>query len=685
MKLINNFKLVAVILITLLALIKMTSTVSLRKVESDAALEAERHKTAHKSQTKHKTHTHSSARARNNFKAGVNAESQVEVSQPTPPPKYNATNITLSSIMYNDLNNSFVKQDMPTFRLNNRRYADLKLDDKQLEDIYQDLIYKQNKDLTPEASRAAIQIFVNNFENCDTNKDNVLSPTEFTGCMKNDTYLNMITPPQPRFATFANYSFTNNTGFFPILFNLMDTNNFNYTNFHDYMMLRLMVFSWRKCSVNGPFIEEVSFECAIEIAFGSKTLSRNTARHLYKLALELSNSQSVRNLDFISYFIMAQGVRLFGKINGKEDGDGTKTEFDMALDSNMLPSRYSQEIINHLFQLVEEPGKANQGIDLLSFVFYDFILRLFEVPNSKKKWYLAPDEFTGLFNHYLFPATTLEEVKSIPQNNLTSASYQMYTYLNISLYHQEADHFLKFTQKSEKISTSASTLSTVSNTKNAVKKNRITLGNKMKALAPPGNQTFDLASTSSWLFKILDNDGDGFLSFYDYANFMQIAYLFNRFDPYRKGRIVSGNIFEKYTSYADFPYVSYSLRDRSKRFNLFPQDLYIDLMRAVLVLRIDDIINANKRRVDPTTLYEVELKGIFASVNLGAVPDAYLNKCLRGVDDNNIPKYDWECAFVQAVTSTLNFLESSAFYLTAKQGNLALTNTAFVNIDPEIF
>ena len=568
-----------------------------------------------------------------------------------------------------------MKQDIPTFKSSVRKWNDLKLFDKQLDDIYQDMIYKQNKDLSPEAAKASIQIFARQFEACDGNGDNVLNQTEFTKCFVNDTYLNSVQPTHARFATFSNYSFTNSTGFYPLLFSVMDTYNLNYTNFHDYMMLRLMAFSWRKCSVSAPFIEEVSFECAIEIAFGSKSISRNTNRHLFKLALELSNSQSVRNLDFISYFIVAQSVRLFGKINNKEDGDATKAEMNLALDTNMLPSRYCQEVIDMFFQLVEEEKNVNHGMDLLSFVFYDFVLRIFEVPNAAKKWKLNNVEFKNLFSHYLFPATTLEEVQMIPQNNLTNESYQMYTYMNISQYHQEADHFLKFAQKSEKTVKSLKTLK--AHTGN--KKHR--LGNARKL---PGDMVFDIVATSNWLFNILDHDADGVLSFYEYANFMQISYLFSRFDQYRKGRVVAGNLYEKYTTYADFPYVSSQLRQRGQRFNLLSQDLYMDLMRTTLVLRIDDLINANTRRLDPTTLYEIELKHIFSVVNLGGVPDAILNKCLRGVDDNNVPKYEWECAFVNSITITSNYLESSDSYLTAKSAKLNLLNTAFVNVDPQL-
>ncbi len=639
MKLLNKFKLIALGLIVLSFLSSEISSVSLRKGEADLTVDSQRHK--HKSAAHHKA--------------------ELKAAQ-LPGVVFNATNNTLSKSMYQDLNTTYVKQDLNTFKVTNRRFSDLKMTDKQLEDIYQDLIYKQDKDITPVGARAAIQLYVSQFEACDSNSDNVLSLSEFTGCMANDTYLSQITPPQPRFATYMNYTYTNATGFIPILYNLMDSFSLNYTNFHDYMLLRLMIFSWRKCSVNGPYLEEINFECAIEITTGTKTMSRNSARRLFNLALELSNAVNVRNLDFLSYFIIAQSARIYGKVNAKEDSDATHTEFNLALDSNILPSRYNQDVVDQLFKLVQENEKPNQGIDIISYVFYDFVLRLFEVPNAQRKWYLAPSEFMTVFGSYLFPANSLFEVESIPQNNLTANSYNMYTYLNISAYHQEADHFLKFAQTGE----------------------RALAKNKFQQIFIASNHTFNLNTTTASLFKVLDQDSDGSLTFYDFGSFMQIAYLFNKFDPYSKGRIVSGNLFEKFTSYSDLPYVSATLRERAKRFNLFPQDLYFDLMRAVLVLRIDDLIMANARRVDPTTLYEVELKTIFSLVNLAAVPDAYLNKCLRGVDDNNVPKYDWECALVQGVTTTLNYFESSNSYIVTKLQNLTLANTAFVNIDPQI-
>jgi len=361
--------------------------------------------------------------------------------------------------------------------------------------------------------------------------------------------------------------------------------------------------------------------------------------------------------------IIAGSVRLYGKINSKEDSDATTAEFNLALDSNVLPIRYNQDIINQMFKLVSEHTKTAQGMDMISFVYYDFVLRIFDLPNTAaRRWTINSNEFYATFQHYLFPAGVRNEVTHIQNNNLTAAAYNMYTYMNITSYTQEGDHFLKFTQTGEHA---------LAETGNSI---QATTGNL---------SAFNMNTTSVTLFNILDN-GQGYLTYFDYGNFFQIAAIFSRLDVYNRGRLVAGELHEKLTTYSDFPAISANTRDRARRFNLLPVDLYVDLQRAILVLRIDDYVASVGRKGDPTTLYEVELKNVFSKVGLGAVPDAYMNLCLRGVDDNNVPKYDWECAFVKALTSTLNYLESSQSYITATKGNLTLSNTIFVNIDPAI-
>ena len=88
------------------------------------------------------------------------------------------------------------------------------------------------------------------------------------------------------------------------------------------------------------------------------------------------------------------------------------------------------------------------------------------------------------------------------------------------------------------------------------------------------------------------------------------------------------------------------------------------------------------RKLGKSTLYEVELKRIFAQTNLNSIPDTHLNECLRGMDHLNVPNYDWECGVMAAFKDNLNYLESIASFNTMKANNLTLLNTVFNNVDP---
>jgi hypothetical protein len=653
-----TFNNISIIFICLLfsTLFLNTLSISLEKVEdkTDAnVIKSESETSAEKE--KKKSHKKSKSSSKLEAKNEAKSKSkQIEAFIP----KVNQTD-RLSNSTFRDLNLTFAKQDVNTFKARNRRW-DFKLLDKQLEEIAEIMTYKEERYQTMDSKRAFIQLYVNEFESCDTNADNILDISEFTNCMKNDPYLYQLAPPPQRYAAIANYSDTSQ--FYPILFNIFDSYHNNYTNFHDYMFVRLLAFSWRKCSVMAPFIEEVNFECAIEIIAGYKTLTRNSARNLYNMGLQLANNEILRNLDFISFTVVASSVRLYSHINGKEDSDITRDELNLALDNNLLPMRYNQDVINGLFKLVEEFDKPNQGLDLVSFVYYDFALKLFDTNNPTRKYHMNLNEFNIAVSNYLFPQAITSELVVIPRNNLSDSSYQQYTYHNITLFNSEQDHFLK----------SASFLETQSND------NILTLvGNNT-------NFTYNSIKTNGYIFNIIDTDSDGWLNFYDWGSFFQIAFLYSKFDVYNKGRIIASELYTKFTTYSDYPFISYKLREAGKRFSMLPQSIYVDLLDSMLLLKLDEIMLSTIRSTDKENIYEYELKRVLASVNLRFIPDSTLNQCLRGVDDNKIPKYDWECAFTKSIILNLKFYESSFAYLTAKTQNLTLSNTIFMNVDPSI-
>jgi Ca2+-binding EF-hand superfamily protein len=587
-------------------------------------------------------------------------------------------NDTLSRANWRDLNNTMVRQTVNIFLPNHRKW-DFKMLDHQLQDIALDMNYREEYGHTQEGLRAFIRFFINYFESCDTDGDNQLSRKEFRKCMKNDTFLMIIDIPSKNYSALsANpLDYTNATTYADTLFDLLDPHESAYINFHSYMTLRLFVFSWRRCSVAAPFIEESNFECAIEIAAGWKTMNRNTVRKLFFLGLEMSGSIDIRNLDFVTYVSFAQAVRLYGKINGKEDNDITRNEFNLALDNNILPLRYNQDTINIFFKLIEDKDVPNQGFDVLTFAFYDFFLKMYHKEAPTGTYYLFKKHFVPIFQSQLMPYWVNLEFLKIPQGNLTAHSYQMYTYLNVSNYQDESDHFLKsFIEK--KSSEDSVEESSFLETEKSSKWSTLEIRKNLTAFK------FDAKKTFESLFNVIDSDMDGMINFYDFGSMIQISYMFTHFDKYYKGRNTAGELYEKFYHYSDFPMVNFRTKERAKIFNEFPQDLYVDLYSCILTLKVEDLFGSKVRRLDKNLVTEIELKHVLGDVNRRHVPDWLLNRCLRGTTKDNIPTYDWECAFVQSEIATMTYWENSFDRLTVSKNNLVLANTVFYNIDPNL-
>jgi len=182
----------------------------------------------------------------------------------------------------------------------------------------------------------------------------------------------------------------------------------------------------------------------------------------------------------------------------------------------------------------------------------------------------------------------------------------------------------------------------------------------------------------------MDVNSDKYIDWYDFGFFYQTLYLFTKFDPYQRGKLTAGDLLENFSEYTGFPKISSTIKSRAKRFNVINQDTYLDYLNVHAVLRIDDLVKLYTRKTDTSTLYEVELKRIFTKINLRYANDGDLNRCLRGMDTQNVPKYDWECAFMMAIQGNINYLESASSYYTAMNHNITLHNTVFYNVDPQL-
>jgi len=238
-----------------------------------------------------------------------------------PPLQMRDVNDTLKNSTYRNLNYTFDKMELNDFKTQTRKW-DYKMFDAEISAIFE-YMYKatvpSSNYKTVFNDRAFIEIFLNEFYNSDANKDNLWDLTEMTAAFKNDSYISHLLPPSSVYAVSQNNTVLAN--FIIEIFNVIDQQKKGVINFNEYMELRLYVFSWRKCSVLGPFIEEANWECAIEVVAGYKTNSRTTLRNTYYMIMDLVNASTVRNIDFITYIQFASTARLYARINGKQDND----------------------------------------------------------------------------------------------------------------------------------------------------------------------------------------------------------------------------------------------------------------------------------------------------------------------------------------------------------------------------
>ena len=235
------------------------------KKEVKKPLKKSRSETEVVSKSKTETKSKTEAKTKTNWAQGT------QNSPPVAAYKAPYKNDTLSRANWRDLNNTMVQQTVNIFLPNHRKW-DFKMLDHQLQDIALDMNYREEYGHTQEGLRAFIRFFINYFESCDKDQDNQLTRKEFRNCMKNDTFLMIIDVPSKNYSALsANpLNYTNETTYADTLFDLLDPHETAYLNFHSYMSLRLFIFSWRRCSVGAPSIEETNFECLLKSPLDGK-------------------------------------------------------------------------------------------------------------------------------------------------------------------------------------------------------------------------------------------------------------------------------------------------------------------------------------------------------------------------------------------------------------------------------
>lgn len=644
--------------------------------------------------------------------AGQGLQIPPNVADPNIYPLKNLTNRSLVSDSFQKLSNETYRPLDSSEVYKYLQNWDFNLLKHELQDIFQWMLFKENGRVDQNSLRIFYELFVSQFKSCDISNNNMLSFVEYLGCIKNNTEFRYIKPAYSNYTALTPNS-TTSQFFYNFLFFILDSNNDQSLNFHEYMKLNLYAFSWKYCSVFANYVTESEFECAMQIAAQLNIANGNKLKVLYNFWIDLANNQNLRFLDF-SYFVMlADSVRLHSLINLKKDDDATRREVDLAMDQGILPNRYNIDIIQSLFDLVEQSGRSNSGFDLFTFVFYDYYLRMFFSFSQERPYFLSIAEFASTVSSDLFSNRTRAEMILSPTYNLTGDSYNQFAFANITTFFSDNDFFFKFSQVESK---DQSVLNKVNNQKaelnnknmkaNERKKGHTKFHVKMRTMTNSKNKyiedsfgpklqaslihsfenryniTSPYISTLNNFFNLLDSKQIGYLSFYDFANFVQLGYIFENTDRQLLGTVTNDKLYDKLNSGLNFPSIGFRVSKRSYRLNEFEEDLPFDLFTFITVMKLDDLVGYYLADAQTTLIKEVDLRILLNKSNMGMLPNNLLDQCLRGLNSGQLPMYDWECAFKFGIKGNLNFYRDMNNRQNVRLNKLPMTNTALFQINP---
>lgn len=585
---------------------------------------------------------------------------------------FNRTVESLEEIVKRIIYLSKENVDSSEIELSQRGKGDTTMDNQELKETLYFMLSAQQEAISEESLYTFAMLFVKDFTMCDSNYNNFMSYDEFVVCIKNSTYFSSFIPPMIGFTN--KKELQSEDAFYSTLFRILDEKNFKSINFVQYMNLRLYTFAWKYCSVFKPTIEENEFKCIIDITSNYATISKIKSSVLYRFAVELSSGND--QLDFIEFVSFTKSVKLFCTINTKQTEELSKAELTNSINKDILPPRYTHDIVNSLTKLTSQLGKKD-SIDMVTFIFYDYLLQLFDLEDFTKHSYLSFDEFQKLVNqNIMFPKRIKNEIMLIPQYNITVASYKM-VMLSTMMYH-EKDHLYKtFLETEAKSDLRSSQLNHINNNYPV-----ITPSSPNRTTIQIYNITFSMKPTLSKIFRSMDIDQDGFISFYDFAVFMEVSYLYSKSDQFLKGRLTCEYLRDKLITWSDYPTVSTKFKEGAKRLNMINSELPIDLLTLLQLMRLDDFSFYYVRRHGDVYMNELDIKQILKMINMEYIPEQNLNRCLRGMSKEMLPRFDWECCFLEGIKQNLKYFETLDYYNLSKKNGIGLKSTSFMNIDP---
>lgn len=668
--------------------------------------------------------------------------------------------LSFSDNVHNFLNNTFLyaNKDKLSEEISKPEYL---MSKSQVKYILSTFILKNNEKVSENTLKGFYILFLKSFRKNDKNNDNSLSLEEFEEAFKGkDQYLSEIFnnymkddylpfPDRNETAKDSNSTQLRNNKkqyFIRRLFNLLDSDISDHLTFYNYLQLRLILFSWKKCSVLKPFVSESEFICAISIINNSKSDSYELYKKLFRLGILLSNPtykdgsftnvskvdtfnsdktfreklfnhyinplKSIRYLDFAQFSELAISTNLFSSINPKNE-DISRSMLDEALSDGILPRRYNSEILNS-FSNKNNDKKEYKSIDIITFVFRDYFLRKFFSLGSKYKIYdkfddtykkennfkktkgfKAKDDFSSKKIKYEISQDDLTEIVNhldfpeIISQQLYNLPYKKRTkddyQKEVTLKHEikyNENDYLLFTERDEVKKTT--TTKTKKVTKKVIKK--VTSKSQSRTMK-------NSISNGVWyIFPTLDLRSSGTIDYKEFLNFIETFYLFHQMCISKEIYYISISEVQEYVSnYSGYPLINILNKEV-----LIPikQFLRIDAYHLLILFTFEQYFNINKSRSGSrphltNVVNELVLKEYLSKIDSEFLPMGIINEtCLVKDEVENVKgpeiAYDMSCSISKAVEKNLEVKHANDDYEEVKEKKLKLNLTGFYNFKPNV-
>ena len=362
-------------------------------------------------------------------------------------------------------------------------------EEKDIEEIYAKLKIKKSISVSKLRS-----IYENEYKLCDEDHNGYLSRKEFANCVYNNTnsFSNII--PSFNNSNIAKHlklhGIKSEDDYINRLYDLFAPKTIKIT-FYIYMTIVLYNSSFDYCQNVPFFIYEKKFECLVDYVVPYKTLSHATLKTLFDFGINLSPNKEERYLDVPTFILLSLSIRLFGKVNIRNNYMISKAEMNYAFDNGRLPVRYNKEMIDDFFDLVE-----GDEMNVHSFVFYDIILKIYKCYDSGRRNQMTLKEMTMSLKHIYFPRRYLEILKKKDAAN-------------------------KIIKKVNKIKKKLSNITNEENNSTKEEKNKT-----------------ESSSILELSFKMLSYKNEkNFVEFPEYARFIRFFYLYRTIDKRNIGKV----------------------------------------------------------------------------------------------------------------------------------------------------